>query len=193
MPAPIPPEQILEAALEVWREEGYRAATTRKIAERAQVGEVTLFRRFGGKADLFAAALAREAGGLADVTLIHTGDLEADMLSIATTYGEIVERNAAIIMDFLRVAPGNTELRSVGAAPLAMVNRLAEIIVRYQSEGLLRSGPPLDLLVALLSPILMTRLLLGAQPGIPLTSDARVGVRSFLAGYSAAPKWPTTL
>ncbi len=45
-------EQILEAALRVYGELGYRGATTRRIAEEAGVNEVTLFRHFGSKRQL---------------------------------------------------------------------------------------------------------------------------------------------
>lgn len=52
--------RLLEAAHEVFAEEGYRGATTRKIAERAGVNEVTLFRHFSGKDDLLSAAIEQE-------------------------------------------------------------------------------------------------------------------------------------
>jgi AcrR family transcriptional regulator len=42
-------ERILAAALEVFAEAGTRGATTRRIADRAGVNEVTLFRQFGSK------------------------------------------------------------------------------------------------------------------------------------------------
>lgn len=186
MPAPIPQARILEATLEVWREEGYRAATTQKIAQRAGVGEVTLFRRFGAKSDLFAAALAQESERLASVDLRYTGDVERDILGIATAYAQIVDRNAAIILDFLRSAPGNSELATVGTVPLAMIGRLASIVARHQGAGALRGGSPHDVVVALLSPILMKRLLLGAQPGITWADDLTSAVRLFLNGYGTA-------
>lgn len=50
-------QHLLEAALRVYGEGGFRAATTRRIAEEAGVNEVTLFRLFGSKAALITAAL----------------------------------------------------------------------------------------------------------------------------------------
>jgi TetR/AcrR family transcriptional regulator len=44
--------RILEAALKVFASEGYTGATTRKIAEEANVAEVTLFRKFKSKENL---------------------------------------------------------------------------------------------------------------------------------------------
>ena len=42
-------DRILEAAALVYAETGFRGATTRRIAERAGVNEITLFRHFGSK------------------------------------------------------------------------------------------------------------------------------------------------
>ena len=48
---------ILEAARRTFAEKGYARATTREIAARAAVAEPLLFRNFGSKAKLFAAAV----------------------------------------------------------------------------------------------------------------------------------------
>ena len=45
-------QRILEAALKVFASEGYTGATTRRIAEEANVAEVTLFRKFKSKENL---------------------------------------------------------------------------------------------------------------------------------------------
>lgn len=50
-------QQLLDAALRVYAECGFRGATTRRIAEEAGVNEVTLFRQFGSKAALIEAAV----------------------------------------------------------------------------------------------------------------------------------------
>jgi AcrR family transcriptional regulator len=45
-------ESILSAAAELFGERGYKGTTTRAIAERAGVNEVTIFRQFGSKQGL---------------------------------------------------------------------------------------------------------------------------------------------
>jgi AcrR family transcriptional regulator len=45
-------DRILHAAATLYAETGYRGATTRRIAERAGVNEITLFRHFGSKTRL---------------------------------------------------------------------------------------------------------------------------------------------
>jgi AcrR family transcriptional regulator len=46
-------ERLLQATLELISARGYQGATTREIAERAGVSELTLFRKFGKKEILF--------------------------------------------------------------------------------------------------------------------------------------------
>ena len=46
-------EEILEVALSVLAERGYRGASMREIAERAQASKETLYSRFGNKRELF--------------------------------------------------------------------------------------------------------------------------------------------
>ena len=49
-------EKLLEAAMRVFAESGFRGATTRRIAEAAGVNEVTLFRHFKSKSALISEA-----------------------------------------------------------------------------------------------------------------------------------------
>ncbi|WP_288481432.1 TetR/AcrR family transcriptional regulator [uncultured Deinococcus sp.] len=55
-PRTISDEQVVDAAREVFLEQGF-SATTAEIARRAGVSEGTLFKRFASKEDLFEAAL----------------------------------------------------------------------------------------------------------------------------------------
>ena len=52
-------QRILDAALKVFASEGYTGATTRKIAEEANVAEVTLFRKFQSKENLLREVLIK--------------------------------------------------------------------------------------------------------------------------------------
>ena len=52
-------ERILDAALKVFASEGYAGATTRKIAQEANVSEMTLFRKFQSKENLLKEVLQK--------------------------------------------------------------------------------------------------------------------------------------
>ena len=49
--------RLLQAAIQVFSEIGYRAASTRAIAQQAKINQVTLFRLFKGKAQLYASVV----------------------------------------------------------------------------------------------------------------------------------------
>ncbi len=52
-------EKLLEVAARVYAEAGYRGTTTRRIAQEADLNEVTLFRHFGSKDALLREAIER--------------------------------------------------------------------------------------------------------------------------------------
>jgi AcrR family transcriptional regulator len=54
-------QRILDATLALVAEKGYLGATTREIAQRAGVTELTLFRHFGSKEKLFESCLERNS------------------------------------------------------------------------------------------------------------------------------------
>lgn len=54
-------QRLIQAALELFAAQGVTATTTRQIAERAEVNEVTLFRNFGSKHALLLAVIEESA------------------------------------------------------------------------------------------------------------------------------------
>src|SRR5215813_10480451 len=56
-----PRRRLIDAAVAVFGECGFRGATTRRIADQAGVNEVTLFRLFGSKSALLAEAIRSHA------------------------------------------------------------------------------------------------------------------------------------
>ncbi|MGC9333088.1 MAG: TetR/AcrR family transcriptional regulator [Anaerolineae bacterium] len=61
--------RLLEAAAELFAEQGYARTTTRDLAAAASVNEVTLFRHFGSKKNLFAAVVEHYASPGLDAAL----------------------------------------------------------------------------------------------------------------------------
>jgi AcrR family transcriptional regulator len=99
--------RILGAGLDLFGDRGFKATTTRDIAERAKVNEVTIFRQFGSKRNLFAAVMAemfpveeiRQS-----VSLETDGDIE-----------ELLFSNVKIVLGILR---GNESLFKVVLAEI---------------------------------------------------------------------------
>ncbi len=91
-------QQIIEAAVRVYSESGFRGATTRRIADEAGVNEVTLFRIFGSKAALIAEAVRtdaaeREIEPLPDVP----GDAQAELTEWVAAEHQFLTNCRAII------------------------------------------------------------------------------------------------
>ena len=85
-------DKILEAALDLFSEKGFHATTTRKIAQKADVNEVTLFRHFSSKMDLFQEILGivRQAGFNAEwLQDLDLDPVEAIRYSIESTLENI--------------------------------------------------------------------------------------------------------
>lgn len=79
-------QRILTAALQIFLEKGYAAATTRAIANQAGVNEVTLFRHFGNKQNLLVAIIERYSPVDDLKALISSGlmgEYEEDLRQIA--------------------------------------------------------------------------------------------------------------
>lgn len=86
-------ERIIDAALKVFGERGYSGATTREIADVAGVNEVTLFRQFDSKLNLYAAVVG-ERSPIVDIQEMVDFDVDAPL-------EEIIYRNARIVLDLL--------------------------------------------------------------------------------------------
>lgn len=178
-------EAILEAAFTAVLTHGYDGATTRRIAALAGVNEVTLFRKFGTKARLLEQVVAREAEQLLAHVIRYTGDLEADLVHVVEGYQGLLGRRAAIMPILLSELPRRPELRSLVTEPLKAVQALVGLIMHYQADGQLQAGPPQQLLVALMAPLVANALAAHHAPGFFPPLDAPSHVRRLLSGHGA--------
>src|SRR5438094_2353952 len=55
-------QQIIEAAMQVFAQKGFRGTTTRDLATHADVNEATIFRYFKSKEELYRAIIEHKAG-----------------------------------------------------------------------------------------------------------------------------------
>ena len=74
-------KKLIDAAARIYSEYGFRGATTRRIADEAGVNEVTLFRLFGSKSQLIAAAIQQQAPAVTGPSSLpgEPGDPEAEL------------------------------------------------------------------------------------------------------------------
>jgi AcrR family transcriptional regulator len=131
-------DRILEAAARVYAQYGFRGATTRLIAQEAGVNEVTLFRLFGSKAQLFDELLNKQL----HASIIPLLPEEPENPEI-----ELVEWCAVLLSQmrasrsFLRKMIGETEerpeaARSACLGPHAAAESLERYVERLRARGL---------------------------------------------------------
>lgn len=93
-------DQILQAALRVFLKKGYLQATTQEIAKDANVAELTLFRKFSTKKNLFLAAIrpvVEQNFNSRIVQLAETADTDEFFKQILEDRLETLSRNAEIL------------------------------------------------------------------------------------------------
>lgn len=180
----------MSAALQLIGDLGYHGATTRAIAAEAGVSEVTLFRRFGTKSDLTAAALAHATDEFRSVGAEPTGDVFADLVRLGQAYRRFVERRPGLVTRLLAEVAVESEIGVLVAGLIAgNAEAAAAVIEHHQRAGRLVDGPAGDILTALLGPILLGATIGGVHsPGTSrsvVSLDVAGQVTRFLAGHGA--------
>lgn len=185
-PTPDPTaEAVIVATLGLLAEKGVKGTTTRAIAERAGVNEVTVFRKFGTKTNLLRNALAAAASAVQSIEVRYTGDVEADLLRVAEGYSAAVTSVGPLLRVVLTDVVRMPELSDATAGIPQLYEALAALIRRYQAEGVLKDEPPQTLLPAFIGPIVVPYVGELVVPALPLREvafDARAHVRRFLYG-----------
>jgi AcrR family transcriptional regulator len=180
--------RLLRAGLALLAERGYRGATTREIARRAGVNEVTLFRHFGGKDALLRAALQQLSPPVPRLVPPPSVDVAADLRALARNYLRLIEENQGFILRLLPELLRHRPLR--GDRPPAGFARTLDAVVAFfrahQAQGRLADGEsPAQMALAFLGP-LVARLLLGEAMGVHLPLDVPRYVRGYLQGRAGA-------
>jgi AcrR family transcriptional regulator len=138
-------DRLLEAAHAVFAEEGFRGATTRKIAARARVNEVTLFRHFASKEELLAEAVGRQVE--ASIARLEGSRLPAEPADVA---GELQRFLTATLFGFVAAHQAvRTSLGEWGHHPVLddrltgtsryVSNEVERYLVAAQGRGLIRA------------------------------------------------------
>ncbi len=135
-------DRILDAASELFAATGYSATTTRAIAERAGVNEVTLFRRFENKAGVLRAIAQR----FADMQAGHAAAAAPDSESVRETLLRLARMEITGAMQggglAIRLAFDATSVPEVaavlGKGIPSNLEGLAEYLAEHQASGEVR-------------------------------------------------------
>jgi AcrR family transcriptional regulator len=187
-------QRILDAAARLFSEQGYNGATTRAIADLAQVNEVTLFRHFGTKMNLFQEMIKRSSAlpGLASTLEDHmTGSYRHDLL-VLTTYmlRQLKARRREILM-FLAEAERQPEMIEMASFIPSQQRELIGGYLKQQiAQGRIREVDPDLAAQALLGMVMAYCIGLNMLPeemsSLPVEEVAALFVDLFIEGIRLA-------
>lgn len=136
-------ERILDAAVELFGTHGYAGTSTRAIAERADVNEVTLFRRFGSKQGILRALGERLKAAQAGHAAAAAPDSESareTLRRLAHMEVAITREGGALAMRLAFDAQSVPEVREVlGETAPSNLEGLAEYLAERQQAGEVRA------------------------------------------------------
>ncbi|MFE4965601.1 TetR/AcrR family transcriptional regulator [Streptomyces sp. NPDC056660] len=102
--------ELYEAVLDLLREVGYDALTMDAVATRTKSSKATLYRQWGGKAELVAKAVRHNKPGGAGLA-IDTGSLRGDLHALTLSSDDCeMEQNSALMRGLAMAVHGNPDL-----------------------------------------------------------------------------------
>jgi AcrR family transcriptional regulator len=176
-------KRLLSAGLDLLARMGYRGATSREIAREAGVTEVTMYRHFKSKDELFAAAIMEQREPLMSLIPEPTGNLEKDLLQLAEQFYKHLSSDAVQLM---RVIPELRKHWKLQEQPVEKVlgefgDKLQEFIRYYQVSGDLVDEPVTNITTSFLGPLYFYSF--GDIPGTDVEFNCQRYVHRFLNGY----------
>ena len=134
--------KILDAALELFSEKGFKATTTKIIAEKAEVNEVTLFRYFGSKEKLFFAVVDRMTMDRMDLLQMEL-DPSENMVDELAMIGSFMAKSMVEKASFFRLIVLEIDRYPelwdrIGTVPMAAIDMLGQYFDKAKEKGLVR-------------------------------------------------------
>jgi len=200
-------DRILEAAARVYADQGFRGATTRRIADEAGVNEITVFRHFGSKDALIHEALRLRAttpsrvqlpeeprdpeGELTAWAMAEIADMRTCRTLIRRTMTEMGERPEVI--------------ECTSAGPLEAKRRLCDSVARLRRDDFVAAaGDPAEqrawdeaAVAMLMSALFSDAMGRDVMPGMyPVSAEqapamyVRIFLRAVGVGHAASPPRP---
>jgi AcrR family transcriptional regulator len=189
MPKLLEDEKIYQAVIRVVADRGYTGATTKQMADAANISEVTLFRKYGSKQQLVKQAISSiiNLTNLASAAQ-YTGDVKNDLLKIVQAYQDSAVRHGDFVSTLFAEMSRHPELVDSIDEPLNIFLAMGKLIARYQDEGKLRKEHPLHTLAVLLGPVMYTAMMRKTILKSPLPPlDLSIHVSRFLEGHAVSP------
>ncbi|GLB46292.1 TetR family transcriptional regulator [Philodulcilactobacillus myokoensis] len=131
-------DKIINAFKKLLIQNGYAETTTRKVAEEAQVNEVTIFRHFKNKENILKEIINRFLKQIENLnsTFIPTGHLEKDLIHISKEYYKQINKNKTFLILGLQLLHRSPKLNGI----LSELPRKAQKLAIYDFKALQNAG-----------------------------------------------------
>ena len=196
--------KVLAAAVEVFSEKGFAAASTSEIAQKAGVAEGTIFRHYKTKKDLLLSIVApmmskllapfvlRDFVKVLDVP--HTR-FEEFIRAVMKNRVEFVKKHLPVLKILVQEIPFHPELREQFKEHVAnkLLERVVPIIERYQAAGQIVRLPPLSVIRLTASTVigfLFARYFLAPESDWDDEAEIETTIRFIMHGLAVEPKSP---
>jgi AcrR family transcriptional regulator len=129
-------QRIIRAAAEVFTENGYARTTTRSLATAAGITEVTLFRHFGSKENLFKEVVERFGGRTlsSEFEAQFTGDYRSDLHNLGQEFIRVAMQRSKIMRLMFFEADHFPELASALASNPRQFRKMLSHYLNTQIE-----------------------------------------------------------
>ncbi len=189
-------QRLIDAAIRVCSERGLHAATTREIAEVADVNEVTLFRHFGSKEKLIAALFEQVLATLSESlndTETDEHDLERNLFRYAQRHNELLTANEAFIRTIIGESKRHPEQARMIMCEAGRAKR--ELLIEYlraaQNADSVRKdidlGPAVDAFTGMLLAGMLRRTSFKDYVDYSADEYLRTIVDLFIRGIATSP------
>jgi AcrR family transcriptional regulator len=141
-------DKILDATIKLLDKDGWKGATTKKIASEAGVNEITLFRKFHNKEQLLKAAKKRSANRfLQELDLLFkiddSGDIRTYLITIWKSASKMIDKRINLIrisMEEVRDIPIDEKV--LPKISKMIIEHLVNYFQKKIDEGLIRDIDP---------------------------------------------------
>lgn len=162
-------QRILDAAMKVFAEDGFEGARTKKIAELADVNEVTLFRKFQSKENILRVVMMKNRDIVLqalDTVFLNEGkaNFQVNLHSLCENIKKIIEERIDMMVILIAESRKKPEIaRILAPVPEMIFMRLTDYFEQQQKQGKMRNVNPRVAAVACISYLFYSNLLRGMR------------------------------